>query len=604
MNKLSTSVLALFGRAFTGNDTDFKELIKLAMQSGYLVHPDCSTKEVRDFLLSQKMNVNTTFYKAWKDITSKNRFELAIDQILHYMTTYGTNHQSNYVYIPNSEPIDINYTSYKMILPITIEEANERACQMLYSGIALKEDTLNMVLSLVTKIDVDKIANREALMYVCKAKSLLPSSNIEFVRFLVFLATEKTLLIKNRITLQTIINSKFDITSYLLRYGIDNMAQSYYRYEKIFTAFKKGNSVNSTIVNRLSRRAKKLHKPMVVGYFEKLLTDVNLIKELPEKLKTCNIFKKVQLLETINVRKALSESSYDFRFFKIRNGKLWAKGESNKYKDYYSVMYHLIYQSLIEDMSKKATTVKMPKDVNLTIPISEKSFIGNYPVGSSCNLGENHTIVGINWTTPDGKGGHADLDLSIVDVNGEVYSWNNAFTNDDNSIIYSGDMTQCNPEATELFKVRKTKALKGGTLTVTWFDGEVDKFNLFFCSKDNLDNVYTSGRNPMINPDDMKFRATCNMEGISKSAKNSKPKQLLGVFTDTHFVLNNFETGNTRVNGADMFVNFIKYVHTTLPCYLNMEKVLTDAGFTIVNDEKAEIDLTDLSKDTLIKLFS
>ena len=37
-------------------------------------------------------------------------------------------------------------------------------------------------------------------------------------------------------------------------------------------------------------------------------------------------------------------------------------------------------------------------------------------------------------------------------------------------------------------------------------------------------------------------------------------------------------------------------------CYLNLKDVLTDAGFTFSNKD-AKIDLTDMSKDTLISLF-
>ena len=36
------------------------------------------------------MQYNSTFYKTWNDVTSKSRLHLLVDQLVHYMTTYGT----------------------------------------------------------------------------------------------------------------------------------------------------------------------------------------------------------------------------------------------------------------------------------------------------------------------------------------------------------------------------------------------------------------------------------------------------------------------------------------------------------------------------------
>ena len=84
---------------------DYVTLNNAAMQVGYIVHPLAANQATKQFIQSVKGNINSTFYKNWEDITSKTRFELFIDQILHYVTTYGSNFtQEGNGYVPNETP--------------------------------------------------------------------------------------------------------------------------------------------------------------------------------------------------------------------------------------------------------------------------------------------------------------------------------------------------------------------------------------------------------------------------------------------------------------------------------------------------------------------
>ena len=86
---------------------------------------------------------------------------------------------------------------------------------MLSSGIALTQETINLVFNVFDKLDykinIDKIKNKEAKILVCQTNNLLPNDPVEFVRYLVYLATEKTLLIKNTETFTEIEQSNLDI---------------------------------------------------------------------------------------------------------------------------------------------------------------------------------------------------------------------------------------------------------------------------------------------------------------------------------------------------------------------------------------------------------
>ena len=568
------SVLRLFNKAFAGKDIPFTQVNKLAVKVGYLVHPECCTQEVVDFLRTQTINYNATFYKSWNDVISKNRFELFLDQIQHYISNY-----TNEPFIPNTGADTPVFTDLKVILPITREEANERCCNMLYSGIALSADTIAMILPLVTNVDVALIKNKEALMHFCKLKDVIPTDAVEFVRYLIFLATEKTLLIKDKDTIDSIRISNIPVSDLIYRFGIEELSQVFFRFKPIFLAFK--NKDTAPTINRLKRLAESYHKPMKMGFFEAILSDVSLIPQLPERLKDCSNFKKVLLLQTILIR----QKELNMRFFGIRNGKLWAKKEKTVNKNHYRILYSIIYQSLIDSLKLKATSVKIPTGVNLTLPTSEKSFIGNYPLGTSFDLSNTDAIVGINWKEEDGA---RDLDLSLIDTTGRKIGWNSRYTTDDKSIIYSGDMTSANPEATELMYA--SKGFSPCIVKVNLYNGATgSKFKLFLATE----KIVNMKSNYMVNPNSVRFTINCNMDSKEKS---------LAVLTENKLILAQFRAGNKIVSGDSITNKYTEYALETLDCYLNLKKVLLDSGFTI-NSGNEEIDLTNLSKDSLMSLL-
>lgn len=572
------STIKLFNKALKGNDISFLELNKIATPLGYLIHPECCTNEVLSFLQEQPKNYNATFYKSWNDIISKNRFELFLDQIKHYTSTYGTNFQ-DIPWTPNDGSNVISFNNLKVISPITIKELNDRCCQMLYSGIALNSETLQMIIPFITNIDISKIKNKEALMYFCKSTDSLPTNNVELVRYFIYLATNKTLLIKDKDTLSALKLSKLNISEMVNKFGTNKIAEVFFRFKPIFLSLKKG---NESTINQLRKLANTNHKPMKIGYFEEILSNISLIKDLPEKLKECNNFKKIQLLQTILIRK----KELDLKFFGIRNGKLWVKEEKSKYLQQYDIIYDIIYKSLIESLKSKATNIKIPEGINITLPVSEKSFIGNYPLGTSFDLFNKDAIVGIHW---DKDSGCHDLDLSLTDISGNKIGWNSHFTNDNKSIIYSGDVTSPNPEAVELMYA--SNGFKPSIVKVNLYSGDNNsKFKLFLATE----NITNMSRNYMVDPNNILFNIDCIMDSREKS---------VAVITENKLILAQFRTGNKIVSGDSITNQYIDYSLKTQDCYLDLKTVLLEAGFTI-NTGNETIDLTELSKDTLINLIS
>lgn len=423
MNNL---VLKTFNKAVaTGITVPFNVLNENSLKHGFIVHPDLCNEEVLNWVKSKESDYNSTFYKNWNDIISKSRIELWADQLRHYASTYGTNYEAE-SYVPRKESPnpDINISTFKVIMPISKEEVSERCLNMLYSGIALKQETINDIISILTwlntEINIDKVKNKEAKMFLYNKTGNLPTEPSEMVRFLVYLSTEKTLLIKDSFTIQTIAsNFNLNISELVEKFGYDKLSQVFYRFKPLFLAFR-NNEPNRKCINKLRRLAEKNHIPMKKGYFEQLLSNPQSVSELPNRLKDITNFKKISLLQTILVR----QKQLDNRAFVVRNQKLFIKQQKVESNQYLQLIYNVIYSDLVESLKSKSTRIKLPKGVNITLPTSEKSFIGNYPLGTSFDFSDSDNIVGINWKGVDGA---QDLDLKLLDIDGNAYGWNVAY---------------------------------------------------------------------------------------------------------------------------------------------------------------------------------
>ena len=151
-------------------------------------------------------------------------------------------------------------------------------------------------------------------------------------------------------------------------------------------------------------------------------------------------------------------------------------------------------------------------------------------------------------------------------------------------------MTSAYPEATEL--IYASKVITYAILKVNLYSGQPQSKFRFFVAREKIKNM---SRNYMVNPDNVLMTVESEMDSREKS---------LGVIMDNRFVLAQFRTGRGSVSYSSVTDIYTDIVINTLDCYLSMEKVLTDAGFQVVFDGDADVDLTNLSKDTLISFFS
>lgn len=632
-------------KASEAEKLSFEKVNAESAKYGWIVHPDCCSKTVLEWIKAEaKVNYNKTFYAKWEDITSKTRFELLVDQLIHYATTYGTGFTAGQGYVPNQEAdVEIPYKSFKVIMPATEEEIYNRCIKMLQSGIALESETLNILIDYIVKEDrytkyglnIDSIKNKEAIIMLMDITNVYGTDPFNMLRYFVFKATGKAMLIKDRRTIQTIKENaeKVDFTR-LSETECNILASVFYRFKPLFLAFKhtadQGSAkvfkneafrkaasklkaavtscpTNASVINHIRRLAVKAHKPFTPGFWETILTEEKSLTEVANRLAKDKVtnFKKITLMQGILAK--LQNASG--KMYVIRNGKMWVREDapqvSQNMNSYLMRVYGMLEDSIVQSIKDKACAVRYPKNVNLTVPTSEKNFIGNYPFGTSVDMGEDHNVIGIYWRN---EWGTRDFDLHLADINGCSYGWNARYTDGINQIIFSGDMTNAEPEATELFYISKN--CPDGKVSVSQYSGATKSQFKFFVAREDRssmkDRAYGNGYGscgkpcPMCDPNNIKAEFIIPVDG-------ERDKQC-ALIVDNRVYLMDLTQGGGRVPNQKYAQVYIENLKNKCRSFVDLKPILEKAGFTFVEegDEKTEValDLTQLSKDTLIDLFS
>jgi hypothetical protein len=538
------------------------------------------------------------------------------------MTTYGTDF-SEEAYLPNVNPEEPAWNTYKVISPITKYDLYIKCLGMLQSGIALKSDTVAVLTDYIItfaksqgiSVDVDSIKNREALVILCDALGVLPKDGVKLFSHIMYKTTGQTMIIKNRDTrnrIQMKMNYAGDEVKKLWKSLDENqmiaLAGVYNRYKELFLSFKnhKDASMNK-IINKIGHLSKKHHKPMTRGFWETLLAkETYNPAEVAEKAKTATNFKLIQVMQSIRERLLLAAGMGD-NLYIIRNGKIFMKENNyqaidSKYFNWEEI-YQILKDQLIDNLSKKACTVRFSDKFNLACPTSEKNFIGDVPMGSYATL-ENEGVFGIYWKN---EWGTRDFDLSYNDIAGNRIGWNSSYYTDKQDIVYSGDITNAPDGANELMQFKN--GCPNGIIYVNRYCGNPNsKFKLFF-GKDDADYKETydlSGSYYMVDPNKVILETMVTQSDASE--------MMVGVILDNkvHFVT--LSCGYTQVAQATRKLNGKRQVDTEgltqmlkrkAMAMIDLKEILLAAGFKEPKkDETPEIDFGTLDRSTLIELFS
>ena len=456
----------------------YEELMRETLPKGFIFDPALASSSIDSANIIDNINqvygsnstqLNASFHKSFAKVRDASMQQLVLEQVIHYITTYGAEHLGVYdeesIYIPGetlNAPELEEGLHVVVIRGMTKEELKVELIKLLGSGVALHERTVTDAIDVAqfvgfTESDIEEVKNKEVKAALYDYFGLVPSKPVEFLRFIVYRATEKTLLIKNRALIDQLKDrNNNDLVRYFDTYekevGLQNLAKIFYRYKPIFLALRTNTKLKKAI-NKIRRLADVNHEPMKEDLLNTITARLKAhqapdTKAFNEAINNANIFRKIRLAYALKFRTTEADSI----MYRIRNGKAYAKEFSFVNKRGAEIMFSAVLRSIIADIKPNidGKSFFIPSGIKYALPATEKQFIGNMPSGSYVEAGDD-MVVGIHWEDQDTN--RIDLDLSISNAMGKL-GWDGAYRSSD-GIQFSGDVTAApKPDgATEAFHI-------------------------------------------------------------------------------------------------------------------------------------------------------
>jgi hypothetical protein len=560
-------------------------------ERGYVIEPNAvwCQKAIESYYREEALNgndLNKTFYKSWEKVRTSSRYELYLDQVRHYMSTYGSNFEGE-VYLPEGT-LDIPDLKivFKVIKAYTKEEMIDKCLDLLKSGIALKEETVNDLLSiLVDELGYaftgdEGIKNKEAVVKIAARYGVLPKDTMEFFRYVIYRATGDTLIIKNGKAISAIKESSFNPSAMFKKFGLAELSAIFNRFKPLFLAFK-GKCPKT--INKISKLSKKYHKPLVSNPLNEV-TSRELLESDMHWLVNATPFALFKALSACFSR----IGGQDHFLYSIRNGKSWVASSDKSADKVCTYNYVFILEFLKTKYDFSGKTVFLPEGVSYALPTSEKMYVGNIPTGTKF-FGEK-LAAGVYW---EDKWGAKDLDLSGLNIGGKI-GWNAGYSSE--SLTYSGDITSAPNGAVEY--LHANKGLKYPTLVMnSVYDGSSDcGYKIIVGKGSSVSKKY------MMDPNNLLAEAKC--QSVQKST-------VLGLFLpgekEQSFVLLNMGAGNARVSGCSDVTNMAtKALYQQWNSPLDLKTILLALDAKVIDDPKEadhNLSLDSLEKDSIINIF-
>ncbi len=565
--------------------------------------------------------LNQGFYKSFQTVTELSPQQILANKLLHYLSTYGFEQLGIFshdtVFIPNAElelPADSKPVKLTIINAIGDEEIKSRAEKMIMSGVALSDETLENLTTIIKylemKFDVDAVPNKEFSVRLCELLSILPKNPVEFLRYIIYKVTGSTLLIKSPETILRVKNTPADLDKFFADYiaanGLERLAEIFHRYKPLWLAFKHNSKFMASTVNKMRKLADKYHKPLTTKILDTVTSDSEIdIDELKRELEKVPVFKRISLANAIFFRTAAPESIA----YMIRNGKVFVEEYDKKFKLNYQTLL-AVMESIVEVVrpNVEGKKIYLPENLIYAAPTSEKKFIGEIPFGSAYNFGSQSVIVGVHWFNLRGE--RVDLDLHLNSTKRSI-GWHNDFNRENfvdtksATIIFSGDMTDAPIDkggATEAYFVGES--LKDEMLMVnlnrfTYHEEKIPfKLILGDVKDGKIDRKY------LIDSHEVAFCLPNKIEsgemfiGFLNSAEDGNKK----------FYFTAAETSRRIVARRDEnALRMISALQTSLNSCLKLKDILKDAGaiFEKADYEDWDINLDPpvVTKDIILNLF-
>ncbi len=632
--KFNESVYKLTGKVFLEKkeEKNSSSFYELTIPHGFIFHPDlqrCLNLDEANELIfkiskssSSYSDWTRTFFKNWKKIEKQTDFSFAFHQMIHYLSTYYSDAgfiDSEEIYIPNTEVDSFSMKDYlnaplKVLKLISKEEVEEVIVNLISSGIALSQETTDNIFDAAIEVGINPILflknskNREFSCLVRKRFKILPDHPLDFLRQAVYIATGKTLLIKDKTTIEAIKNSK-EAKDWLNSYCIQikgsmvELSKYFYRFKPLLLAMKDERTAEH--VNRIRRLAKKNHAPMETDLLSSITEKIRLNEKI-DFLELEREIRRVPIFRAFSLLKSIQDMYSENKVYRIRNGKVWAeKNSSGSYKIYSNsakisdLIRDVILEKIDENVSEKK--IYLPKNITYAVPTSEKDFVGFIPCGSYVTIdSDKSALIGVHWTNREDNENNqyfnrVDLDLSMSSLT-EKIGWDRSYRNTDLGIWFSGDITDAPlPHgATEFFRINGKNDLVYSVNLHSYTQNGVN-YDLIIGEMDSEEK----GR---------VFVPSAKIFQYQSSIDNSKD---LGIYIQKdgkkRFYFKNLQTSEGRTSKAAEYKKIIiEKSLEDLDNQLTLEWILKrTAAFLVDNPSEADIDLSvdKLSSDSIIKLF-
>lgn len=588
------------------------ESLQKTISHGYVLDPRITLSEqllnsVNEVIGITGTQANATFHKSWEKVRSADIEQLVIEQLIHYLTTYGFASMGIYdastVYIPHEKlelPALANDLSLTYVRGMTPEELLQAVVQ-LGSGIALDERSLDDAMQVVKGLGCEpdflsRIRNHEFLARLYEHYDLVPEEPVAFLRYLVFQLTGNSLLIKNDVLIEQIKSAdperKCKLEKWLDR-APDNLASIFYRFKPLFLALK-SISREKNVFNRLRKQAVKQHRPLPIDFLNSVTEQIKRgsldLEELASRIQTATVFRRIRLAYALQFRLNAGESM----LYSVRNGSGWATDFQwpDDLVELTTAARNVVVNSLIEVLRGNVAGKKcfIPQHVNYALPASEKQFAGPFPTGSYV-VATGATVFGVHWYNTEKRS--IDLDLSLLSASGKV-GWDAQYRSDE--ALFSGDMTDApRPHgATEMFYVKE--GIAANLVICNYYN---------FSASDPVDAKIIVAHDA---PKELTLNYMVDVNHIVAQAdvKISRKQTVVGlvltVEDQTRFYFGNVSVGcgitsaDRRYAGQAREFLAEKFING-----LNLRTLLEAAGAEVVSAKSDDPDLIDLSPENLTK---
>jgi hypothetical protein len=580
---------------------------------------------IKELGLSSKQ-MNSSFHKSWGKVAIAPMEQLVMEQLIHYLTTYGFEQLGIYnedsVYIP-AEALDIpEFEGLNLIVVkgLSKEELYTKILDILNSGMALKDDTITDVIDValfveLSESDIIRTKNKEVKIALFDYFGIVPADPIEFLRFVLFKALNKTLLIKDAATISMLKqrdnkNIVGLFSQYEKKYGLETLASIFYRFKPLFLALRT-NEFLKRKVNRIRKLADVYHRPMRQDYLNNITVFIKNntldLDELKNELANpnINIFRKIRLANTLSYRANTEDNSI---LYKIRNG----KGFATKFENINKIDCHNALETVLNSIGNDlrptldGKTIYIPNNIFYSVPATEKQFTGMFPSGTYIST-KKDLIVGVYWENVGNF--RVDLDLSFVALNTKI-GWDASYRTPERDILFSGDMTDATNGASELFYI-KGKKIEAYTLMLNYYNGNVANapevpFKILAANEipHEMFEKYDRNRHYMIDPNNLIAQTDSKMIPAQK-------QKVIGLVEtrpeEVRFYFSEFNAGNSITSESKPHANFAReYLINYHRTMIKLSDILIASGVVFVNTpEKCDIDLSPnkLEKDTFINIL-